>query len=69
MKKKILITGVSGFIGFHMARLLLEKDYKVFGIDNLFICDSSVFPTAGNANSSLTTSALACRLADYLTKR
>jgi len=34
MKKKILITGVSGFIGFHMARLLLEKDYKVFGIDN-----------------------------------
>jgi choline dehydrogenase-like flavoprotein len=37
-------------------------------MNNLFICDGSVFPTSGNANSGLTTSALACRLADYLTK-
>ena len=32
--KKILITGVSGFIGFHLAKLLLKKKYKVIGIDN-----------------------------------
>ena len=34
MIKKILITGVSGFIGFHLAKLLLKKKYKVIGIDN-----------------------------------
>ena len=32
--KKILITGTSGFIGFHVANYFLEKNYKVFGIDN-----------------------------------
>ena len=30
-----LITGCAGFIGFHMCKLLLEKNYKVIGIDNL----------------------------------
>jgi hypothetical protein len=47
---------------------VVDENLKVFGMDNLFICDGSVFPTSGNANSSFTTSALACRLADYLTK-
>ena len=32
---KILVTGVAGFIGFHVAKLLLEHDNKVIGIDNL----------------------------------
>ena len=31
----ILITGSAGFIGFHLAKLLLEKNHKVIGIDNL----------------------------------
>ena len=26
--KKILITGTAGFIGFHLAKTLLESDYK-----------------------------------------
>ena len=30
-----LITGCAGFIGFHMCELLLKKNYKVVGIDNL----------------------------------
>ena len=30
----ILITGSSGFIGFHLTKLLLEKNYNVLGIDN-----------------------------------
>ena len=34
MSKKILITGVSGFIGFHLAKSLLNKKYKIFGVDN-----------------------------------
>ena len=32
---KILITGACGFIGYHLSKkLLLNKKYKVFGIDN-----------------------------------
>ena len=30
---RILITGSSGFIGFHLSKLLLEKKHKVLGID------------------------------------
>jgi UDP-glucuronate 4-epimerase len=31
----ILVTGVAGFIGFHVARRLLENGRKVVGLDNL----------------------------------
>ena len=34
MKKKILITGVVGFIGFSLALRLLEENNKVIGVDN-----------------------------------
>lgn len=33
--EKILITGVSGFIGFHLVKLLLNNDYEVVGIYNM----------------------------------
>jgi len=32
---KILLTGVAGFIGMHVARILLERGNEVIGIDNL----------------------------------
>ncbi len=32
---KILVTGCAGFIGFSIAKELIEKNYKVYGIDNL----------------------------------
>ena len=31
----IFITGVAGFIGFHLCYFLLKKNYRVFGIDNI----------------------------------
>ena len=34
MQKTILITGVAGFIGFHVANKFLSKNYKIIGIDN-----------------------------------
>ena len=34
-KKKIIITGSAGFIGFHLSLKLLKKGYQVIGIDNL----------------------------------
>ena len=32
---KILITGSSGFIGFHLAKKLLEKGHKIHGFDSM----------------------------------
>ncbi len=32
---KILITGVAGFIGFHLAKKLLKLNYNITGVDNL----------------------------------
>ena len=31
---KLLVTGSSGFIGFHLSRKLLSQSHQVFGIDN-----------------------------------
>ena len=35
MMKKVLVTGSAGFIGFHLAKELLNGGYSVVGIDNL----------------------------------
>ena len=35
MKKTILITGVAGFIGFHLAKRLLELEHNIVGLDNI----------------------------------
>lgn len=32
---KILVTGVAGFIGFHLAKKLLEEGFQIIGLDNL----------------------------------
>ncbi len=45
---------------------VVDRDLKVFGIDNLYIAGSSVFPTGGHANPTLTIVALALRLAETL---
>lgn len=33
--KKILVTGVAGFIGFHLAGELVRKGYRVIGVDTM----------------------------------
>lgn len=35
INNKVLITGAAGFIGYHLAKKLLEKGMNVIGIDNL----------------------------------
>ena len=32
---RILVTGTAGFIGFHVARRLLEQGHEIFGVDNV----------------------------------
>lgn len=41
-KQKVLLTGAAGFIGFHLARRLLEKGVEIVGLDNL----NSYYPPA-----------------------
>jgi choline dehydrogenase-like flavoprotein len=50
-------------------RGVVNQDCQVHGIHNLFIAGSSVFPTGGHANPTLTIVALAIRLADHLKKK
>jgi UDP-glucuronate 4-epimerase len=33
--KKVLVTGMAGFIGFHLTKLLVKTGYKVVGLDNI----------------------------------
>ena len=35
MKKKILVTGAAGFIGFHLSKALMDIGFEVVGMDNL----------------------------------
>ena len=48
---------------------VVDSNCQVHGVDNLFIAGSSVFPTSGFANPTLTIVALALKLADYLKER
>jgi choline dehydrogenase-like flavoprotein len=50
-------------------RGVVDQNCRVHGIPNLFIAGSSVFPTGGFANPTLTIVALALRLADHLKER
>jgi choline dehydrogenase-like flavoprotein len=45
---------------------VVDRDCRVHGVTNLFVAGSSVFPTGGYANPTLTIVALAIRLADHL---
>ncbi len=48
---------------------VVDADCQVHGVPGLYVCGSSVFPTSGYANPTLTIVALALRLADHLGSR
>lgn len=48
---------------------VVDADCKVHGISNLYVAGSSVFPTGGYANPTLTIIALSMRLADHIKKK
>jgi choline dehydrogenase-like flavoprotein len=45
---------------------VVDANCRVHGYDNLFVAGSSVFPTSGWANPTMTAVALALRLGDHL---
>ena len=45
---------------------VVDTNCKVFDVDNLYIAGSSVFPSSGCANPTLTLLALTIRLCDHL---
>ena len=47
-------------------RGVVDADSRVYGVDNLYIAGSSVFPASGASAPTLTLVALALRLADHL---
>jgi choline dehydrogenase-like flavoprotein len=48
---------------------VVDSDCKVFGFDNLYVCDASVFPTALGVNPQLTVMALAAIATDKIIKK
>ncbi|WP_406828592.1 GMC family oxidoreductase [Microbulbifer sp. ARAS458-1] len=61
------ITGTT-IMGADAADSVVDKDCRTFDHPNLFIAGSSVMPTVGTVNVTLTIAALALRLADTLLK-
>jgi hypothetical protein len=53
-------------MGSSPANGVVDANGKVFGVNNLFIAGSAVFPTSSQANPTLTIVAMALRLADHL---
>jgi choline dehydrogenase-like flavoprotein len=48
------------------AQSVLDRNNRAHGLANLYIVDSSFFPSSGGTNPSLTIAANALRVADHL---
>jgi choline dehydrogenase-like flavoprotein len=48
---------------------VVDPDCRVFGVENLYLASSAVFPTSSFSNPTLTMMALALRLSDHLKAR
>ena len=55
-------------MGVDPAKSVVDSNLKVHDVQNLFIASSSVFPTSGQANSTLLAVSLGVRLANHLHK-
>jgi choline dehydrogenase-like flavoprotein len=45
---------------------VVDPDWRVHGLANLYVAGAAVFPTAGCANPTLTLVAMSLRLSDHL---
>jgi len=75
VRERVYAQAADGFhqvgttrMGDDPAHSVVDADLKVHGLANLFVASSSVFPTTGQANSTLLAVAFAVRLAERLAK-
>ena len=45
---------------------IVDKNLKINGVKNIYICSSSIFPTSGSVNPTMTICALALRLSKVI---
>lgn len=71
--RSVLAQARDGFHQIGLARMgrtpadgVVDADCRAFGLDNLFLAGSAVFPSSGQANPTLAATALGLRLADHL---
>jgi choline dehydrogenase-like flavoprotein len=53
----------------HPTQGVVDRNLKVFGTSNLYVCDGSVFASGGGVNPSFTITALGIRLGRYLVRQ
>ena len=56
-------------MGVDPLKSVVDCDCQVWGLNNLYVAGSSVFPTSGHSNPTLTLIALSYRLAEHLDKK
>jgi len=56
-------------IAFTKKNGVVDENLQVFGLNNLFVCSSSVFPVSGQANPTFFLGTFAVRLAHHLTSQ
>ena len=48
---------------------IVDKNLKIKGLKNIYVCSSAIFPTSGSVNPTITICALSNRLGEYLNKK
>ena len=73
LRERVYAQATDGFhqvgttrMGNDPAQSVVDAELKVHGVENLYVASSSVFPTTGQANSTLLAVAFAVRLAARL---
>ncbi len=56
-------------MGTDASHSVVDRDGKVFGVENLYLAGACVFPSTGTSNPTLTVVALAMRLGEHLVRR
>src|ERR1700737_1356093 len=59
-------AGLSPAAGRSSENGVVDRNLRVWGHDNLFVCSRLVYPTGSHSNPTLTLLALALRLVDHL---
>ena len=67
--KELLMPAAPASFGSTSSDSVLDKYNKAHGLSNLYIVDSSFFPSSGGINPSLTIAANALRVAAHIERK